>query len=132
MNYMSSSIIVHMRISKSDLEKARQVKAIIEKEYCNHYTYQQLAERVSTNPVKLQKAFKTVAGSDLYEYLILVRVEKAKELLESTEMTVETIACKLGWDKTNFNKQFKNITGTTPGAWRTNNEIIDNHHQQPG
>ena len=118
-----------MRISKSDLEKARQVKAIIEKEYCSHYTYQQLAERVGTNPVKLQKAFKTVAGNDMYEHLIIVRLTKAKELLENTDLTIETIACKLGWDKTNFNKQFKNSTGTTPGAWRAQHQSIDSYSE---
>ena len=124
-----------MRITKSDLEKAKKAKEIIEKEYHIHYTYQTLAELVGTNPVKLQKAFKKVAGHDLYEYLIIVRVEKAKDLLENTELKVETIASKLGWDKTNLNKQFKNITGITPGAWRANHENhenIDNSQQQPG
>lgn len=121
-----------MRISKSDLDKARQVKAIIEKQYYIHYTYQMLAERVGTNPVKLQKAFKKVAGYDLYEYRIIVRVEKAKELLENTELKVEAIAYKLGWDKTNLNKQFKNITGITPGAWRVNHADLDNSYKGPG
>jgi len=121
-----------MRITKTDLEKARQVKVIIEKEYHVHHTYQVLAEQVGTNPVKLQKAFKEVAGNDLYEYLIIVRIEKAKELLENTELKVETIASKLGWDKTNLNKQFKNITGFTPGAWRINHENMDNSCKESG
>jgi YesN/AraC family two-component response regulator len=121
-----------MRISKSDLDKVRQVKAIIEKQFYIHHTYQMLAEQVGTNPVKLQKAFKKLAGHDLYEYLIIVRIQRAKELLENTELKVEAIASKLGWDKTNFNKQFKNITGMTPGIWRVRHENIDNPQQQSG
>lgn len=124
--------LAYMRISKSDLDKARQVKAIIEKEYHMHYTYQTLAELVGTNPVKLQKAFKKVGEHDLYKYLIIVRVDKAKDLLENTELTVEAIASKLGWDKTNFNKQYKAIVGTTPGAWRANLENTDNYQEQFG
>ena len=122
-----------MRLKKSDLEKAGQVKAILEKEYYKHYTYHELAHMVNTNVLKLQVAFKVItAGTNIYEYLTLIRVQRAMLLLETTELTVETIADKVGLDKTNLNKQFKKMTGTTPYAWRLDQDNKDGHYGKSG
>ena len=43
-----------MHIKKSDLEKAHEAKATIEKDYRKHYTYHELAQLVGTNSTKLQ------------------------------------------------------------------------------
>src|SRR5829696_7009729 len=48
-------------VKNEDLEKARQVKAIIEKEYSSPLTVDALVHRVSTNKFKLKFSFKEVA-----------------------------------------------------------------------
>jgi len=107
-----------MRIRKADLEKAQEAKAIIEKEYRKHYTYHELAQLVGTNATKLQAAFKKLTGKNMYEYLSMIRIEKAMYLLENTELTIDAIACKVGLDRSNLNKQFKKSTNKSPSEWR--------------
>jgi YesN/AraC family two-component response regulator len=111
-----------MRIKAKHLDKAVLVKSIIEKEYYRVLTLKQLAQMVGTNMVTLQASFKLVANKSLHEYLTIVRIEKAKNLLENTELTVEAIAEKVGLDKTNLHKHFKKITGKTPFEWRSKTE----------
>ncbi len=110
-----------MKLSNEDLRKIEQVKSILEKEYRNNNTHAQLASRVNTNESKLRKGFKLVNNKTIYEYLTQVRIEKAKELLETTDDPVKAIAFKLGYDVSNLAKQFKKITGMAPLEWRKKN-----------
>jgi YesN/AraC family two-component response regulator len=77
-----------------------------------------LASRVNTNESKLRKGFKLVNNKTIYEYLTQIRIEKAKEMLETTDAPVKAIAIKLGYDVSNLVKQFKKITGMAPVEWR--------------
>jgi len=116
-----------MKLSTDDLHKIEQVKAILENEYRNANTHSHLARRVSTNESKLRKGFKLVNHKTIYEYLIGVRIEKAKELLETTDEPVKAIAIKVGYDVSNLVKQFKKTTGMAPLQWRKIN-TPDNTH----
>ena len=113
-----------MRITTTDLEKAKEVKFIIEKDYRNHYTYHDLAQLTGTNATTLQAAFKLITGKNPYEYLSTVRIEKAKHLLENTELTIGVIAYQVGLDRSNLNKQFKKLTNTSPRKWRGQVKIV--------
>ena len=107
-----------MNLSNDDLHKIAQVKAILENEYRSSNTHSQLAKRVNTNESKLRKSFKLVTKKTIYEHLTGVRIEKAKEMLETTDEPVKAIAIKVGYDVSNLVKQFKKITGTSPLEWR--------------
>jgi transcriptional regulator GlxA family with amidase domain len=106
------------RIGDEELGKAIQAKSIIDKNICRHYTYQDLARMVATNQQKLMISFKVITNKNPYQYLTSARIEKAMNLLETTSLTVEMIASKVGLDKTNLNKQFKKAHGFTPNIWR--------------
>lgn len=63
----------------------------------------------------LQKGLATTFRKLLNEY----RVSEAKRLLQSTELTVVQIAGDCGFEALcSFNRNFKEIVGTTPTAWR--------------
>ena len=111
---------MNVRLTREDRDKIDIIKAILEKEYKNHYTHQQLAQKVSINESKLQLGFKLIHQKTLYEYLRWVRIQKAQELLSSTDLPIKLIAGKVGYDVSNFNKRFKEVTGVTPFAWRKN------------
>ena len=107
-----------MRLKKEYLQKAEQIKAILEKEYNKHYTYRELEAMVGIGKLSLQLAFKAVTKLNVYEYLTKIRIENAKYLLENTDLTVNEIADRVGLHKTNFNKQFKKHNNKTPAQWR--------------
>lgn len=114
-----------MRIKKEDLEKAAQVKAIIEKEFQSHCTDEDLARQVGTNEYKLKVSFKFLTSKSIYEFYTDVRMERAKYWLENTEFPIAVIAKKVGLDKSNFIKQFKKLTNKTPYTWRRDQENND-------
>lgn len=107
-----------MRITHEDLEKASQVKLLLEKEYMRHSTYEKLSQVVGTNPVMLMHAFKVLTGMNIHEYLTEVRMGKTAEFLQHTEFTITHIAKRVGLDKSNLIRQFKKRTGMTPNLWR--------------
>jgi transcriptional regulator GlxA family with amidase domain len=107
-----------VHLNNEDFEKALHVKSIIETDFDKHYTAAKLAHLVGTNELKLRAAFKIITGEPLYHYRTFIRMEHAKNLLETTDLSMKIIAIRVGIDKRNFNRQFKKLTGTTPKLWR--------------
>lgn len=106
---------------KSDLDKAREIKAFLEKNYRKNYNYDFLEKKFGLNKFKLKQAFKIVSGGDnIHEFVTKVRIEHAKVYLENTDKTMVEIAASIGIDKSNFNLHFKRLTGKTPSEWRKN------------
>jgi AraC-like DNA-binding protein len=67
----------------------------------------------------LSKLFSSVEGMTLEHYIVLQKIERAKELLLYDEHNVSEIADLLGYSSGQiFATQFKNHTGFTPTAFR--------------
>jgi transcriptional regulator GlxA family with amidase domain len=107
-----------VNLNTEDFEKALQVKSFIETEFARHHTAAKLAHMVGTNELKLRAAFKIITGEPLYHYWTLIRMKHAKNLLETTDLSMKIISSTVGLDKRNFNRQFKRLTGNTPKQWR--------------
>jgi len=71
------------------------------------------------NEVKLKQGFKHVFGVGLYGFLMEVRMDKARELLQITSKPVKEIGNTVGYKSTSsFIKIFKQKHGHSPYAWR--------------
>lgn len=69
----------------------------------------------------LGRIFSKSVGISFSEYVANARVNKAKFLLSSTSMSLDEIAESLGYyDPCHFSRQFKRITGTSPGKYKKN------------
>lgn len=63
--------------------------------------------------------FKKLNGLTPWDYITIRRVEKAAELLKSTNDNVLEIAINCGYNNTaNFNRAFKKVTGRVPKDYR--------------
>lgn len=107
-----------IHLSAEDLACCSLAKSILEKDYAQNHTIDSLARKVGINQDKLKKGFKSMYNITIHRYVTSLRIEKAKELLEVTDVPIEHIAYKLGLDHSNLIKQFKRHTGCTPKAWR--------------
>ena len=105
-------------LTHEDVVRIEQVKAILDREFYKHHTCTGLAGVVGTNANKLKLTFKAHTTQNIYEYLTTVRIAKAKDLLENTALSIDIVARRVGLDKSNLNKQFKRLMGTTPIAWK--------------
>lgn len=68
----------------------------------------------------LSTLFSTVENVTIEQFIILQRIERAKELLKYGELTLSEIAYKLGYSSVqHLSNQFKAITGFTPTRFRS-------------
>ena len=68
----------------------------------------------------LSSLFSSVEGVTIEHYLILQRIERAKELLRYGELTLSEISYRLGYKSVQYlSNQFKNVTGMTPSQFKS-------------
>ena len=78
-----------------------------------------LADSFDITTTRFSLTFKEKLGMSPLEYLTLLRVEHAKELLASTDLTIREISARTGYyDAGSFIRRFKQVTGETPLQYR--------------
>lgn len=82
-------------------------------------TVQYFAEKLSVSPHYLNDMLKNLTGQTTQQHIQNQLLEKAKELLSTTELSVSEIAYRLGFEyPQSFSKVFKNKTNQTPLVFR--------------
>ena len=115
-----------VNLTLDDIARCHMAKTILEKEYARNTNIYFLARRVGTNENKLKISFKLVYKKTIHAFVTWLRIERAKELLEGTDLPIEMIAYNLGLDHSNLIKQFKRHTGITPKEWRNSKRDFNN------
>ncbi len=78
-----------------------------------------LAELAGLSQSHYSRAFKASTGLAPYQWQLQARVERAKNLLLTTNGCLEDIADATGFaDAVHFGRTFRRMTGATPAAWR--------------
>ena len=73
------------------------------------------ADFMHFTPSYFSRVFKSIAGTTFSEYLNLVKIQKALEMIKEGSASITQISSKCGFDSTrNFNRVFKKLTGLTP------------------
>jgi AraC-like DNA-binding protein len=108
-----------MPLSKQDIMYIRQAKAILDENFDKHITIPQLARQTGINEAKLKEGFKELFNFSVHTYLQQLRLEKAKQLLLTTNMPITDITYHIGYSHvTHFTSLFKKEFGVTPGEYR--------------
>lgn len=82
-------------------------------------TRKQLAKLACLSETRFHYVFKALIGHSPMEYLIRLRIQKAKEFLTISDDNIEAIASRCGWsDPVFFARQFKRKEGITPHMFR--------------
>jgi YesN/AraC family two-component response regulator len=83
----------------------------------NFSTY--LSEKLGYDYTYLSNLFTEVKGTTIQEFIILHKIEKAKELIMYNEMSIADIAYTLNYSSAaHFSTQFKKVTGLTPSFFK--------------
>jgi len=108
-----------IRLSSEDIALLQQTKAFIESNLRKHHTIAQLASRINMNATKFKNGFRRLFGTGVFEHLHRARMEKGRELLLQTDLSVKHIGIDMGYpDWRSFMRAFKKYYGVTPGSLR--------------
>lgn len=95
------------------------IKRYIEKHYNENLTLKKIANQFYMNPVYLGQLFKKTYGVYFKDYLLEIRVEKAKKLLKQPDVRIYEVAEQVGFGSPDyFVTQFEKSAGLTPSKYR--------------
>jgi len=93
----------------------------IEENYNENISITKLAKLENYNVCYFSEWFRRKSGCTPREYLQTVRIDKAKELLITTDYSITEIAMQVGYcSSSSFARSFKLITGLSPSEFRAN------------
>lgn len=122
-----ATIVVERLNEKRNYHNENVVKKI--KEYIGQHLDEDLSLEIFASLTMLSATyissiFKTISGEGIRDYIIRVRMEKAKELLSNSNKGIEFISKSVGYENVrSFTRTFKSFCGLTPGEYRKNPNI---------
>ncbi|MBW9156885.1 PocR ligand-binding domain-containing protein [Clostridium tagluense] len=121
-----------LNVSKSDISEDTSNKILdgknnvlkpaleyIQKRYSESITLVDMASLCNISPSYFSKLFKKDIGDNFSKYINKVRIKKAKEFLETSDIPIINLSIDLGFEDCGyFIKVFKKIEGITPAVYR--------------
>ena len=107
---------------ENPIEYREKILQILDKQVGNSdFSLVELAKAVGLSSGYLSSLFKQIFGIPFQDYLLNIRMERAKIMLLSSALKVYEVALKLGFDDPNyFSSSFKKRYGKTPNQFRVN------------
>lgn len=107
--------------AETDSRVVQEVTRFVKEHYMENIGLELAAAQVGLSAGYLSGFFKASFGKSFTQYLIGVRMEKAKELLLNTDMRVADVGAAVGCcNASYFSLQFRKVYGMTPNQMRQN------------
>ncbi|MDD6328635.1 MAG: response regulator [Lachnospiraceae bacterium] len=111
-----------MTQSKKEVGMIENALEYIRENYNKDISLVDVARKVDISPYYFSKVFKDETGHNFIEYLTNLRIEKAKELLLLSELSMKEIGVMVGYaDPNYFSRSFKKHVGVTPTEYKESN-----------
>jgi len=96
-----------------------EIKEYLQVHYQQEITLQEIADRFYLSREYISRKFKHEFKKTITDYLMEIRIEKAKQLLETSNLRIYEIAHYVGYQNEKyFSKVFKKLIGLTPNEYR--------------
>lgn len=106
-------------IEGKKVDLVSQAMRYLQENYGDRVTLDELAELLDCSVSYLSRKFKQTVGKSPIDYMIALRIDKAKELLLNTDATLQEIAESVGFsDDSYFNRMFKKHVGLSLGQFK--------------
>ena len=100
-------------------EALRRARQLIDTQYAQPLDLDELARSANFSRYHFLRAFRRAFHSTPHEYLTRKRIERAKELLAESELTVTEICFEVGFESLgSFSMLFHKIVGWSPSIYR--------------
>lgn len=97
----------------------RRAKELLVAHIDGEIALEELAHQCGLSRSHFARAFKVTTGAAPHRWLLTQRVQRAKDLLLNSKLSLEQIAGRCGFaDQSHLTRVFANFVGMTPGQWR--------------
>lgn len=91
----------------------------IEENYDKDLYLEKISEQFGVSSKYISRIFKENTGTNLTDYISMIRIAKAKQLLAETNLQISEIGEKIGiFNRTTFLRTFKKFEGISPTEYR--------------
>jgi AraC-like DNA-binding protein len=127
--YDATNVLARMTESPTEgrleLKLARAAR-FIEEHHARALTLSGVARHSGLSKTYFSERFKDWYGTGFNDYLRRTRVERAKHILRSSSLPIQTVSQECGFGSiSHFNRAFRSIVGTTPSDYRESQSLID-------
>ena len=106
--------------------RIKQMLQFIQENYAEPLSVASIAESAAISESECLRCFRSTIGAAPIQYLKQFRVQKATELLVSTEADIAEIGARCGFeDASYFTKTFRELKGCTPSAYRAQRKTLE-------
>lgn len=89
----------------------------------------EIAREAGLSEFHFFRAFKQAFGETPNQFLVRIRLKRAKELLRKSHHTAAEVALLCGFsDASHFGKTFRRVYGISPGQWQQRTHIVRHYH----
>ena len=93
-------------------------KNVMDRDYAQQLDVPSLARAAHASPAHFSRSFKRAFGETPHAYLLRRRIERAKELLRGTELSVTEVSIEVGFQSLgSFSTAFKDLVGEPPSEY---------------
>jgi len=111
-------------VDKSSMKIVKDALHYIELNYMQDITLGDISNHLSFSPFYFSRIFNQVTGVTFKNYLNIVKIEKAQNLICTTSRPILDIALDCGFNSIRtFNRVFQNIKGYTPNSLRQEDSL---------
>ncbi len=115
---------IHSKRNDLLLSRIQKARKIIDEEYQNpHFSLRDICNKLYLSSSQFSVIFKEGTGQTFIEFLTNYRIDRAKQLLKTSDLKSYQIAEQVGFsDARYFSLTFKKLTGLTPKEYRNSLE----------
>jgi len=93
-------------------------KDLIDRGYSHQLDVPALARQAHASVAHFSRSFKKAFGETPHQYLLRRRIERAKDLLRSTDLSVTEVSLEVGFRSLgSFSTAFRDLVGESPSAY---------------
>ncbi len=106
-------------------EPAHLARRFLDRGYATPITIEQLSREVALSPYYLIRLFRRAYKKTPHQYLIQLRISRAKELLSTSDRTITEICADVGFESLgSFSALFSKTVGISPSAYRRSSQSV--------
>lgn len=107
-------------VDNTETNSVEDIVKFVAENYDNYaLTLESVAKEFNVDPKSLSRKFKNYSHVTFHKYLTEIRIEEAKKLLLTTDMSIEQIYIKVGYvSRTTFMRAFNSVEKITPSEYR--------------